>query len=201
MENASKALIIAGAILISILIIAIGMYIYTSSRSSIDEGVGQMSTQEKEAFNSKWTQYDGEFSGNQVKSMINSIISNAKTYEEEPSKQLVLGGIYTKKASADGTVSCTAPLDDQYLTNLNAAYKSIESKHTYGVSVEYNQKTALIHGISVYYDLDSEDAEKARENIDKKVEAAVKTNKSEESSGGGVPAGGGGGEETPPVEE
>ena len=30
MENASKALIIAGAILISILIIAIGMYIYTN---------------------------------------------------------------------------------------------------------------------------------------------------------------------------
>ena len=35
MENASKALIIAGAILISILIIAIGMYIYSNSQSSI----------------------------------------------------------------------------------------------------------------------------------------------------------------------
>ena len=34
MENASKALIIAGAILLSILIIAIGMYIFNSSSNS-----------------------------------------------------------------------------------------------------------------------------------------------------------------------
>ena len=44
MENASKALIIAGAILISILIIAIGMYIYTNSESSIRNATSQMST-------------------------------------------------------------------------------------------------------------------------------------------------------------
>ena len=42
MENASKALIIAGAILLSILIIAIGMYIYNSSTNSITNAAGQI---------------------------------------------------------------------------------------------------------------------------------------------------------------
>ena len=60
MENASKALIIAGAILISILIIAIGMYIYTNSQASITNATSQMSTQEKAAFNQTWTTYEGQ---------------------------------------------------------------------------------------------------------------------------------------------
>ena len=55
MENASKALIIAGAILISILIIAIGMYIYSSSTSSIENAISSMNTQEVQAFNATWT--------------------------------------------------------------------------------------------------------------------------------------------------
>ena len=54
MENASKALIIAGAILLSILIIAIGMYIYTSSHNSISEAGSQISEQEKTSFNQQW---------------------------------------------------------------------------------------------------------------------------------------------------
>ena len=41
MENASKALLIAGAILICILLIAIGMYIYNSANSTVDSAVSQ----------------------------------------------------------------------------------------------------------------------------------------------------------------
>ena len=44
MENASKALIIAGAILLSILIIAIGMFIYNSASSTITDSLTSMST-------------------------------------------------------------------------------------------------------------------------------------------------------------
>ena len=36
MENASKALIIAGAILVSILIIGLGMYLYTTASGVFD---------------------------------------------------------------------------------------------------------------------------------------------------------------------
>ena len=37
MENATKALMIAGAVLIAILIIGVGMMIYNSAQGSIDQ--------------------------------------------------------------------------------------------------------------------------------------------------------------------
>ena len=50
MENASKALLIAGAILLCILIIAIGMFIYNSAQGTIVSSMNSLSTQEVEAF-------------------------------------------------------------------------------------------------------------------------------------------------------
>ena len=50
MENASKALLIAGAILICILLIAIGMYIYNSANATIKSAASQMSQQEKDIY-------------------------------------------------------------------------------------------------------------------------------------------------------
>ena len=43
MENASKALLIAGAILIVILLIAIGVLLYTNSKEVIDTSTGKVS--------------------------------------------------------------------------------------------------------------------------------------------------------------
>ena len=57
MENASKALIIAGAILISILLIAISMYIYNSAQGTIQNAGDKMSEQEKQVYNSAVSSY------------------------------------------------------------------------------------------------------------------------------------------------
>ncbi len=77
MENASKALLIAGAILICILLIAIGMYIYNSAQGTINTAAGQMGQQEKEMYNSKVQKYIGDSKkGSDVKLMIEEIISN-----------------------------------------------------------------------------------------------------------------------------
>ena len=67
MENASKALLIAGAILLCILIIAIGMFIYNSAQSTITESMNSMSTQEIEAFNNQFSGYEGVQSGSNIK--------------------------------------------------------------------------------------------------------------------------------------
>lgn len=74
MENASKALIIAGAILLAILLISLGIMIYNQAQSVVD-GSG-MSEAELSTFNSKFTKYEGEQKGSVVKSMINEIGSN-----------------------------------------------------------------------------------------------------------------------------
>ena len=57
MENASKALIIAGAILLSILIIGLGMFIYQQAAGAMNDT--GLSDQEIQAFNQKFLQYEG----------------------------------------------------------------------------------------------------------------------------------------------
>ena len=98
MENASKALIIAGAILISILLISLGILIYNQA-SNITSG-DQMSEVEITSFNSKFTQYQGKKNGSQVKSLLQQIVSN-NANEENKSRQV--------KLTFSGTVNGTTP--------------------------------------------------------------------------------------------
>lgn len=60
MENSSKALLIAGAILLAILLIGVGMYTYNSTSTSVTASTDSMSTHETDAFNNQFTMYDGE---------------------------------------------------------------------------------------------------------------------------------------------
>ena len=64
MENASKALIIAGAILLSILLISLGIAIFSQAQTVID-GSG-MSDAEVQAFNSKFEKYQGAKKGSVI---------------------------------------------------------------------------------------------------------------------------------------
>ena len=70
MENASKALVIAGAILISILLITIGVFIINSITGTTDELEGKMNNTAAETFNSGYTAYIGTQSGSNVKTCI-----------------------------------------------------------------------------------------------------------------------------------
>ncbi len=72
MENASKALIIAGAILLAILLISLGIMIFTQAQDTVSSS--GMSQAEVQAFNSKFTKYEGNaIRGSQVKSMIQEV--------------------------------------------------------------------------------------------------------------------------------
>jgi len=154
MENASKALIIAGAILLSILLIAIGMYIYNSSAGTIQDAGSAISTYEKDSFNAQYESYEGPQPGSNVKSMISKLISNGNTYKEEERKLPTL--IYqAKAASASVTVpGSSAAVGDKissYTVGLTTARTAIESKHSYVVEIEYSGLTALVNQITIVY--------------------------------------------------
>lgn len=75
MENASKALIIAGAILIALLIISLGIFMFNKMGGSAKDAAN-MDEQEIANFNSKITPYVGKnVSGSQVNALIQYIIS------------------------------------------------------------------------------------------------------------------------------
>lgn len=76
MENASKALIIAGSILIAIMIISLGIYIFKQYSSFAKENA-DLSEQEISAFNSKITSYLGKgISGSQVNALLQYCLAN-----------------------------------------------------------------------------------------------------------------------------
>ena len=75
MENASKALIIAGAILVSILIISLGILIYNQAAGVINNNA--MNETEMTQFNSKFTQYEGnKVSGSTVNALLQTVLQN-----------------------------------------------------------------------------------------------------------------------------
>lgn len=157
MENASKALLIAGAILLSILIIAIGMSIYNSASSTINDSVGAMSTQEIDAFNNQFTSYEGAQTGSKVKALIGVLIANSNTYMDE------IGKIPTVTVNDKMTVKSgvnipnqavrpnTASNTNAYVTNIGKIRNAAEEKHTYWVEMIYGT-SGIISEIIIYYD-------------------------------------------------
>lgn len=77
MENASKALLIAGAVLLVISIISVGMIIFSNSKAVVDGSVGQIDSMAFEMHNSQWNQYDNvTVKGSQVKEAISAALAS-----------------------------------------------------------------------------------------------------------------------------
>lgn len=82
MENATKALLIAAAVLVAILIISLGLVVYNMASETI--GAVNFSGQEIEAFNSQFTNYQGtHVRGTEVNAMLRTVLSsNMKSTSE-----------------------------------------------------------------------------------------------------------------------
>ncbi len=66
MENASKAILIAGAILLVMAIIGIGMVIFSQTRGTIDNMGTEIDSFAVQAHNNKFNSYVGQVTGSQV---------------------------------------------------------------------------------------------------------------------------------------
>ena len=151
MENASKALIIAGAILLSIAIIGIGMYVYNMAAGTI-EGAN-MSQQQVTAYNSEFTKYEGVHTGATVKTLFDSVISHNTANSDDTSKQIAIKNTVAAAGTTSGT-ACTGLTD---IADTNAGtpsatlttYKGyIKSGYKYRVAFNYT-KSGMIKEFSV----------------------------------------------------
>lgn len=141
MENASKALLIAGAILISILIIAIGMYIYTSAQGAINNAGDRMSEHEKTIYNSAVLQYCGNNKpGRDVKSLIDAIVASNNTNVDQAGKFITLTfGDTTVKNGENGANT---------ETNVNAAADTMSGlKNSVNMGKRYDIKESYTSGL------------------------------------------------------
>lgn len=86
MENASKATIMAGAVIITVLIISAALYLYSSSQGLLKTTGENISDQEKLSFNQQWTYYDGEQLGDSVKDLLRKMMQNCSRNSTEQSR-------------------------------------------------------------------------------------------------------------------
>lgn len=102
MENATKALIIAGAVLISILLISVGIMVFNAANDPINQAANQSEQQAVQMFNETFTSYLGtSVSGQQIKSLVSAVIaSNSKN----PDHQVTINGAAANQYKL-GTVS------------------------------------------------------------------------------------------------
>ena len=155
MENASKALLIAGAILLVILIIAIGMFIYQAANEQLTDAVTGMSRNQVNAFNSTFLNYEGTRTGAQVKSLLQELISNANTYADEQSK---LPYVYCQQISTKTTSDCTITANDdgvqkEYIDGLGTLRNRVDQKHEYYIEMNY-QENGLVDYVLISFDAD-----------------------------------------------
>lgn len=94
MENASKALIIAGAILLSILIIGLGMTVFNTAKEALT-GASLDSTK-VDAINSKYEPYLGtNIKGTKIKSLCGVVKNNNLTADESDSFTVTINNVTT----------------------------------------------------------------------------------------------------------
>lgn len=92
MENASKALIIAGAILLSILIISLGIMIFNQAQDAMSKG--GMSEAEISAFNNKFIKYQGSGKkASEIRNLVQEVnVSNAQEENAQNQRTVTIQG-------------------------------------------------------------------------------------------------------------
>lgn len=136
MENASKALIIAAAILIAIVLITLGVYVIGVGQDQIRNS--GMSDIEITTFNQKFTKYEGTRNGSEIKTLIQEVnTSNVSDKREGNGRSITLvgAGDPTNKNNADAALT--------YLTS------TIASSARYSVSVEYDTNSGYVNKITI----------------------------------------------------
>lgn len=131
MENASKALIIAGAILLAILLISLGIMIFNQAQDTVNNS--GMSQAEITAFNNKFLKYEGKGKKtSDIKMLANEVlVSNA---EASNASRLIIVWNITKGTSIVKLDDKSAIKDkDKSLIDMS----SIEKDKTYTVEAGY----------------------------------------------------------------
>lgn len=112
MENASKALLIAAAVLIVILLIAFGMRIFNSTGDTSGQAEDLSASQQMQAFNAQFTGYLGTNRNASTVRNLQAIVNSSNTRNTQhqvtitlPSGGVKDGSVYTVEATYDSTTS------------------------------------------------------------------------------------------------
>lgn len=124
MENASKALIIAGAILLSILIIGLGMMVFNQAKDALTGS--NLASEKAAAFNSKFEEYTvGAQTGSKIRSLCDLVKNNNLTADGSETYEI--------------KISYGTNKDKTLAPDINTIKNAIKNGNMYTVTVTYNK--------------------------------------------------------------
>lgn len=154
MENASKALLIAGAILICIVLISVGMMIVSSATDVVDSSTDTTKSQAVQAFNSTFNNYQGNQKGSAIKTLLETISTSNSTNASEHKIGVTLKETGTSdytlgnQQSSQGSTTDT-PLGSINSSEISSAAADIVSSAKYKVKVTSKDSEGYIIDIFI----------------------------------------------------
>ena len=130
MENATKALLIAAAVLIAIILISLGLAVVRQGQEAVQDA--DLSEAEATQFNSKFTMYEGSnVSTSRVNAMLNAVFAHNNQEGAAGTENYVSVTLVNSKGdSKDMIPSSTA---DSVEKVAGSAYYKVECTYTAGI--------------------------------------------------------------------
>ncbi len=146
MENASKALIIAGAILLSILLISLGIMIFNQAQDVVNNS--GMTEAELTAFNNKFLKYEGTISGSEAKALMSEIIASNSDESNQDLDRVIDIFIVDDEGAEVLTVEPSAADDGDY-DSLTYSTSGIKTTDQYEVELGYSGQGGRVNKITL----------------------------------------------------
>lgn len=148
MENATKGLMIAGAILIAIVLIGIGVFLVSQAQGFMDQGGDQFDEMTIMSFNSQFENYSGRRSGSEVKKLI-SIVNTSNLTAHREGTYAEQGILLTFVDHNKTTYTVDGTQEDYQSSSANRASNAANTGKTYYVSLANSNETGLINAIGI----------------------------------------------------
>ncbi|MBP3596714.1 MAG: hypothetical protein J6J60_04870 [Clostridia bacterium] len=149
MENASKALIIAGAILITLIIIGLGVAILGSTEGATDTST--FDAMQVSSFNNKFKPYEGTIVGSKVDALCDILIATARSGKDVSERPNVQPWAQFKTSEGGVLISRTQDTleKEKYIYFLKEIKNNLSSAERYTVELDYDENTDLVHMIKI----------------------------------------------------
>ena len=144
MENATKALMIAAAVIVAILIISLGIGIFNMASEQVDNA-GDLSEYQIQQHNDKFKKYEGTAkTGSDVNAMLTTVFNHNNSQEDNSTCVKVTGEkVKNEKGEEVKTELIKAS------NSLTASPAKVSTGARYTVTLTYNTTTKLVSEISV----------------------------------------------------
>ena len=130
MENATKALLIAAAVLVAILIISLGLAVYNKASNATDSA--DLSSAEIQAQNEKFVKYEGPHKrGSEVNALLETVLNSNLT------------------ASSDGAIVTVTVDKTKILEKGSSSYNKQDTSKLYTIKCTRDTKSGVVTSIDI----------------------------------------------------